>query len=38
MMEFEYNGDGVCGPGQIDKVLELIDVCLYVPFALEVSV
>jgi hypothetical protein len=38
MAEFEYYSDRVHVPGQIDEILELFDVCLYIPFALEVAV
>jgi hypothetical protein len=38
MAEFEYYSNRVRVPGQIDEILELIDVCLYILFALEVVV
>jgi hypothetical protein len=37
-VEFEYDRDGICVPGEVDKVLELIYVSLYIPFALVVLV
>jgi hypothetical protein len=37
-MEFEHNCDGVGVTREVDKVLELVDVCLYIPFALEVVI
>jgi hypothetical protein len=36
--EFEYYSNRVCVPGQINEILEPVDVHLYVPFALEVAV
>jgi hypothetical protein len=38
MVELEYDSNGVRVPGLINEILELVDIRLYVPFALEVSV
>jgi hypothetical protein len=38
VVEFEHDSDGVCVPRQIDEVLELVNVRLYIPFAMEISV
>jgi hypothetical protein len=38
LVEFEHDCDGVSVAGEVDGVLELIDVCLYILFALEVAI
>jgi hypothetical protein len=38
LAEFEHNCDGVCVAGEVDEVLELVDVHLYILFALEVPI
>jgi hypothetical protein len=37
-VEFEHNRNGVSITGEVDEVLELIDVHLYILFALEVAI
>jgi hypothetical protein len=37
-VEFEYDCDGVGVSREVNEVLELINVCLYILFALEVVV
>jgi hypothetical protein len=37
MVEFEYDGDRIYVPGEVDEILELIDIYLYIPFALVVA-
>jgi hypothetical protein len=37
-VEFEHNYDRVGVTGDVDEVLELVDVCLYILFALEVAI
>jgi hypothetical protein len=37
-MEFEHYGNRVCVAGHVDKVLELIDICIYIVLALKIAV
>jgi hypothetical protein len=37
-VEFEHDGDRVCVTREVDEILELIDVHLYILFALVVAV
>jgi hypothetical protein len=37
-MEFEHDCDGVSVAREVDEVFELINVCLCIPFALEVAI
>jgi hypothetical protein len=37
-VEFEDDCDGVCVSGEVNEILELVDVCLYSPFALVILV
>jgi hypothetical protein len=37
-VEFEHDCDGVCVAGEVDEVLELVDVHLYILFALKVPI
>jgi hypothetical protein len=37
-VEFEHNSDGVSVTREVDEVLELVDVDLYILFALEVAI
>jgi hypothetical protein len=37
-VEFEHYCDGICVAGEVDEVLKLIDICLYVSFGLEIPI
>jgi hypothetical protein len=38
LAEFEHYCNGVSVFGEVDEILELVDVCLYILFALEVAI